>query len=147
MDPVSIVSAVEGWMDEAACQGHDPDVFFPSLATEHNRMSQAKRDAIRAENLRRQSPALAICATCPVKDPCLRYALSMRLTDGVWGGATEAQRRTMIGNPRYRPAGVTFRARRQKAAHGTRACYNTGCRLLECREANKRYMEMRRLGA
>lgn len=31
-------------------------------------------------------PALMLCAVCPVADECLEYAVSNRITDGVWGG-------------------------------------------------------------
>lgn len=40
--------------------------------------------------------AKAICAKCPVQQLCLDYALSHRERDGVWGGATERERRRMI---------------------------------------------------
>ena len=29
---------------------------------------------------------LTVCATCPVGDRCLEYAIRNNLTDGVWGG-------------------------------------------------------------
>lgn len=41
-------------------------------------------------------PAKAICAQCPVREACLEYALATRERDGVWGGATERERRRMI---------------------------------------------------
>ncbi len=62
------------WRDEAACRGLDTDVFFPLTDEE-------------AEE------AKAICATCPVREECLEYALLTRQDDGVWGGLTEAERR------------------------------------------------------
>ena len=37
--------------------------------------------------------AQRICAICPVKLACLAYALDNRLNDGVWGGASEQERR------------------------------------------------------
>ncbi|MDP9071788.1 MAG: WhiB family transcriptional regulator [Actinomycetota bacterium] len=40
--------------------------------------------------------AKAICATCPVRQACLEHALANRERDGVWGGATERERRRMI---------------------------------------------------
>jgi WhiB family redox-sensing transcriptional regulator len=40
--------------------------------------------------------AKSICATCSVREPCLEYALSNREADGVWGGATEKERRRML---------------------------------------------------
>ncbi len=65
------------WRQRAACRGVDPDVFYPSSDEE-------------AEE------AKAICAVCPVREPCLEYALANRERDGVWGGATERERRRLI---------------------------------------------------
>ncbi|MGH9267052.1 MAG: WhiB family transcriptional regulator [Acidimicrobiales bacterium] len=65
------------WRQHAACRGVDPDVFYPPTDEE---AEQAK----------------AICASCAVRQPCLEYALSRRERDGVWGGATERERRRMI---------------------------------------------------
>jgi WhiB family redox-sensing transcriptional regulator len=65
------------WRQRAGCRGVDPDVFYPA--------SDEEAEA-----------AKAICAVCPVKEPCLEYALSRRERDGVWGGATERERRRMI---------------------------------------------------
>jgi WhiB family transcriptional regulator, redox-sensing transcriptional regulator len=31
--------------------------------------------------------ALNVCATCPVGDACLQYAIEHRMTEGIWGGA------------------------------------------------------------
>jgi hypothetical protein len=38
-------------------------------------------------------PARQICAGCPVRQPCLDYALSHAITHGIWGGLTERDRR------------------------------------------------------
>ena len=65
------------WRDRAACRGVDPDVYY--------RVSE--EDA---------GVAKAICAECPVRETCLEYALANRERDGVWGGATERERRRMI---------------------------------------------------
>ena len=37
-----------------------------------------------------------ICAECPVREPCLEYALTVREKHGVWGGRTERERRRLI---------------------------------------------------
>jgi len=37
--------------------------------------------------------AKGICDTCPVKRPCLEYALGRGEPDGVWGGMEEVERR------------------------------------------------------
>ncbi len=67
------------WRSKAACQGLDPEIFYPS--------SDDDLDAI---------PAKAVCAECPVREPCLEFALAVREKDGVWGGATERERRRII---------------------------------------------------
>jgi WhiB family transcriptional regulator, redox-sensing transcriptional regulator len=65
------------WRQAAACRGVDPEVFYP--------ISDEEAGA-----------AKAVCGRCPVRQPCLEFALSSRERDGVWGGATERERRRML---------------------------------------------------
>ena len=67
----------QSWRQNAACRGIDPDVFYPA-------------DDDPADD------AKAICHVCPVRTPCLEWALSTREKEGVWGGATERERRRII---------------------------------------------------
>ena len=67
------------WRSRAACTGIDSDIFYPS-----------SEDEAEAE------PAKAICAACPVSTVCLEHALSVREKEGIWGGATETERRRML---------------------------------------------------
>jgi WhiB family transcriptional regulator, redox-sensing transcriptional regulator len=62
---------------EAACQGADTAVFFPVS------------DTFAGE-------AKAICATCPVAEACLEYAIATRQGDGVWGGLTAVERHRLL---------------------------------------------------
>ena len=39
--------------------------------------------------------AKAICATCPVQQECLDFALKTRQEFGIWGGTTEDERRAL----------------------------------------------------
>ena len=39
------------------------------------------------------SEAQWICAGCPVRVPCLRYAMTNGIDEGIWGGLTPEQRR------------------------------------------------------
>ena len=39
----------------------------------------------------REARAKDICQTCPVKRPCLDYALSIREPHGIWGGKNESE--------------------------------------------------------
>lgn len=74
------------WMHQGKCRELRPETFFPS-------------DGVGVEVARK------ICADCPVKEPCLEYALYNRIEHGVWGGASERERRRI--------------ARRRRGAHVT----------------------------
>lgn len=65
------------WRKRAACRGIDPEIFFPVTDEE-------------AEE------AKVICAVCPVRQACLEHALASREREGVWGGATERERRRIL---------------------------------------------------
>ncbi|HMR97118.1 MAG TPA: WhiB family transcriptional regulator [Microthrixaceae bacterium] len=66
-----------GWLNESACRGLDPAIFYP-LTDE---------DAEEAKS---------ICGVCPVRDACLEHAIGHREHNGVWGGATERERQRII---------------------------------------------------
>ena len=67
------------WRDLAACNAHDPSLFFPAGETgpAAEQIRQAKR----------------ICASCEVQEDCLGYAIETNQAAGVWGGLTEDERR------------------------------------------------------
>jgi WhiB family redox-sensing transcriptional regulator len=65
------------WRQKGACRGLDPEIFYPV----------SDDDA---------GTAKAVCDTCVVREACLEYALSNREHDGVWGGATERERRRIV---------------------------------------------------
>jgi WhiB family redox-sensing transcriptional regulator len=67
------------WRAKAACLGLDPATFYPD-----------PDDDSAAE------PAKSVCANCAVRELCLEYALGYREKEGVWGGATERERRRII---------------------------------------------------
>lgn len=67
------------WRDLAACNGHDPDLFFPAGET--------------GPAARKIAKAKTICASCPVVEDCLTYAIETNQVAGVWGGLTEDERR------------------------------------------------------
>jgi WhiB family redox-sensing transcriptional regulator len=64
------------WRELAACRGTDLGLFFPG----------------RGESA---GPARQVCAACPVRQPCLEYAISNRIAYGIWGGLTERERRAL----------------------------------------------------
>lgn len=67
------------WRDLAACNGHDPNLFFPAGET-----------GPAVEQIRH---AKGICASCEVQDDCLDYAIETNQMSGIWGGLTEDERR------------------------------------------------------
>lgn len=77
------------WMLHARCRGTEPASYFPS-------------DGLGVERAQR------VCEMCPVRMPCLEYALEHRIEHGVWGGASERERRRIL------------RRRRQLAPSSTR---------------------------
>jgi WhiB family transcriptional regulator, redox-sensing transcriptional regulator len=86
------------WWTLAACQSADPDLFFP--------ISGAGPARVQVER------AKAVCAGCPVRSDCLRYALGAGPLQGVWGGLTEEERRLL----RQREAKARMRASRRSGA-------------------------------
>ena len=65
------------WMAHGLCTSIPPSTFFPS-------------DGSGVEVARK------ICATCPVQQECLEYALQHRIDHGVWGGCSERERRRIL---------------------------------------------------
>ena len=64
------------WRELAACRGADLSLFFPE----------------RGESA---EPARRVCAACPVRQPCLDYAITNGIVHGIWGGLTERERRAL----------------------------------------------------
>lgn len=71
------------WMGAAACLDEDAEQFFP-LAEEG------------PLNERQIAQAKAVCARCPVRAECLRFALDNGLDHGVFGGLTARERRAAV---------------------------------------------------
>lgn len=64
------------WRDLAACQSLDVRMFYPDTG-------------------KGARPAQRVCASCPVRAACLEHALDVGERHGVWGGATEDERRAI----------------------------------------------------
>lgn len=65
------------WMVSGACRETDPELFFPiSLA---------------GAAVQEIASAKAVCGRCPVRRPCLAYALRT-MPDGIWGKTTREER-------------------------------------------------------
>lgn len=73
--------AVDEWRHDASCRSTDPDLFFP-VGTTGDAISQIEA-------------AKAVCGTCPVQFECLEFALATNQDSGVWGAASEEERRAL----------------------------------------------------
>ena len=69
---------VRDWWHRAECCGlttaQRDDIFFPARGAP-------------------TAPAKAICASCPVREECLDYAITNGEKFGIWGGLSERERR------------------------------------------------------
>jgi WhiB family redox-sensing transcriptional regulator len=64
------------WTADAACNGLDPDMFFPQ----------------KGETSR---PAKQVCLGCPVREECLSMAVELNLGFGIFGGLSARERRVV----------------------------------------------------
>jgi len=80
---------MSSYPQDAACRGMDPAIFYPMRGS-----------AVKVPK--------AICNGCSVKAECLAAAMAEPERYGIWGDATERERRAM----RYALAPSTGRARR-----------------------------------
>lgn len=64
----------EPWMNQAACAGQNPNIFFPERG---GPIDQAHH----------------VCHHCPVQTNCLDYALTNHIRHGIWGGHSPRDRR------------------------------------------------------
>ncbi len=77
-DPKSCPPPMDlAWRRHSACRGLDPEIFYPATDEE-------------------ASAAKVVCKVCSVRETCLEFALSGREKEGVWGGATEKERRRIL---------------------------------------------------
>jgi WhiB family redox-sensing transcriptional regulator len=60
------------WMERGACRGLPDRWFFPT----NNRFGRAMR----------------VCKQCPVRKPCVQYAVHYRIEYGMWGGTSPKER-------------------------------------------------------
>ncbi|MGW1068280.1 WhiB family transcriptional regulator [Streptomyces aureus] len=82
-----MIEADGDWGARALCRTADPDELFVEGAAQHR--------------------AKALCAGCPVRLECLSFALDNRIEHGIWGGATERDRRALL---RRRPVVASWRS-------------------------------------
>jgi WhiB family transcriptional regulator, redox-sensing transcriptional regulator len=101
--PVVSYADPAGWATRGACQDCDPELFFPVTSRGPARRQVAK--------------AKAICVRCPVQPQCLEFALETGQSFGIWGGATEDERRALRRSVLRRRRRLAARRRPDAAPH------------------------------
>lgn len=126
------------WRAQGACASPwiDPEAMFPSSAP--GELAHAKQ----------------ICAACPVRTDCGRWAIEKRIEFGVWGGMSESERRTILRRRAERLRILSGEAPRpvvprKLADCGTPAAYDRHTRKGEvpdqaCRDAHAKYRAERK---
>ena len=69
------------WRDSAACLDVGPELFFP-IGTAYPALQQI-------------AEAKLVCGRCSVIETCLQWATDARQDNGVWGGLSADERRTL----------------------------------------------------
>ena len=69
------------WRSRGLCLDEDPELFFPigSTGPAELQVQEAK----------------AVCQRCPVREPCLTWALHQGVDTGVWGALDGDERRAL----------------------------------------------------
>src|SRR3954464_2158277 len=92
------------WRQYARCLGADPEIFYPPTESDDGSLE-----------------AKAVCAVCPVREPCLEHAITHREKQGVWGGLDERERRRLV-RQRRKTARRRVPRVRDAVSCGARAC-------------------------
>ncbi|WP_204358651.1 WhiB family transcriptional regulator [Streptosporangium sp. 'caverna'] len=67
-----------GWATRGACRESDPELFFPLTPSDEH-----------------ETRAKAVCEGCPVLKECRAYAIREGEPEGIWGGLTVKERRSL----------------------------------------------------
>lgn len=84
----------EEWQIRARCRGMPTNIFYPS------------GDETRTVRLKREDAAKKLCRSCPVRSPCLQYAIETREPHGIWGATTPDERRRLTPKNAWRDPGT-----------------------------------------
>jgi len=76
-----VLTVTTDWRTLSECRDSDPNLFFPVGST--------------GPAVEQIAAAKKICASCPVNEECLQYALETNQEAGVWGGYAEDERRRL----------------------------------------------------
>ncbi|MEX1279755.1 MAG: WhiB family transcriptional regulator [Acidimicrobiia bacterium] len=75
-DITNDLSTSQTWRTKAACRSLPDSMFF-----------------LAGDDFAGMKAAKEVCADCPVKEPCLEFAVLTNQSLGIWGGTTPNERR------------------------------------------------------
>lgn len=81
-DYYSLVNNQFAFVEEAACRGAGPELFF--LVEEE-----------KAINIIKLAEARTVCFACKVQKECLDFAVQNNIKSGIWAGTTPLQRKAL----------------------------------------------------
>lgn len=86
------------WQDQASCKSISPTIFFGDHVCRTECDGPKGCLDVRREKGRfsRVAKARTICDGCEVQVECLEFALDTKQAHGIWGGATERERRNLL---------------------------------------------------
>ena len=96
--PGSATPSLDEWHARGLCVGADPEIFFPSHGDPGTEARQ-------------------ICASCGIREDCLKYATEAD-EFGIWAGLDQQQRRALRKKQRRREAATHTRAGQPYGAQG-----------------------------
>lgn len=79
-DYYSLVNNQFAFVEEAACRGAGPELFF---------LNEEEKTI----NIMKLAEARTICASCKVQKECLDFAMDNNIKSGIWAGTTPLQRK------------------------------------------------------
>ena len=79
-DYYSLVNKQFAFMEEAACRGMGPDLFF---------LNEDEKSI----NIIKLAEARLVCGSCKVQKECLDFAMDNNIKSGIWAGTTPLQRK------------------------------------------------------
>jgi WhiB family redox-sensing transcriptional regulator len=93
LDAMRLLPLRPAWWADAACRGRPEVNFFPTQGEP-------------------ATPAKAVCAECPVREPCLAFAIDEHIDMGIWGGQSARDRRRGRAGAERTPRGQGLRVRK-----------------------------------
>lgn len=79
-DYYSLVNKQFAFVEEAACRGAGPELFF---------LNEEEKSI----NIMKLAEARLVCGSCKVQKECLDFAVENNIKSGIWAGTTPLQRK------------------------------------------------------